>query len=229
MKKQIALNEIVLDKKLHARAKRIALAHMKDLKYAYEADKESVPCPRVWLITGRIGFYLTQGWTRIQAAKKLGIKRIECEVRNGNFEDAMDDASVGDIGHGLPRSDDDKRVCAEMQFKIHPDWSDRKIADRIFVSPSFVGKIRSQVSTVDTSQQENKPKRKGRDGKTYSAPADTPAGTPDVEAESKPGIKEIHADLVKKVKFLPIRSKADEWLESVVKLATAVAEEVKDQ
>jgi hypothetical protein len=229
------MGEIILDKRLQSRDGGIKSSHRDDLVFAYGgANAADVRDPVVWLVKGKVGFFLTEGFHRYAAAKKLGWKRLTCVVKSGDWADAVMHAAESNIGHGLKRSAEDKRRCVELALSVHSDWSDRAIADRVAVSHPLVAEVRAEVEEISTSKKKNPskpPKRKGRDGKSYPAttPDPQPTGTPVLEDESKPSIKDLHAELVKKVKFVPIRSKADDWLAKAIELATAIANEIKEQ
>ncbi len=242
MKKQISLKEIVKSKRLRARVGRLDPDHVEGLAYSY-GKGEDVEVPRVWDIKGLVGFYLTRGFHRVAALEKAGRSRVECEIKTGSFEDALLDAVQGDLGHGLRRSNKDKRRCVELVLSIRADWSDKVIAEKASVSQDLVAEVRAELPEPEVESKKTPPKpgyRLGRDGKWHPGTQPTrknktepstepsPAGTPDLEAESKPGTKELHAGLVKLVKFAPTRSKADEWLAGIIKLATALADEIKE-
>lgn len=206
MKKPIALSELVLLPELHARSGGLKTGHIEDLALSLDAG-ESLPVPRVWVIPGRTGFHLSTGWHTEAAARKNGLKRLECEIRHGTLDEAKMDSAVGDLAHGLKRSADDKKKCVKMVLDVHPDWADRTVAKLVAVSASFVGEVRSQLSTVDSSNAKNTGKRVGRDGKKRALPKSK--GEPDGGVPPPPDpdqlVKELHADLIRQVGKLPAR------------------------
>lgn len=75
-------------------------------------------------------------------------------------------------GHGLERTNADKRRAVEVVLSLHPEWSDGRLADFVGVSQQFVSGFRPQVTTVVTSEMPAEPvKRVGKDGKEYTVPA----------------------------------------------------------
>lgn len=197
MKKQISLKEIVKSKRLKARSGGLDRDHVEGLAFAYEKGEE-IEAPRVWVVKGLVGYFLTRGWHRIAALEKLGRSRVECEVKNGSFEEALLDAVQGDVANGLRRSNKDKKQCVDLLLKQFGEWSDRKIAEEAGVSHPFVSECRVVTVTTDAKKPLKKPSSPTHDG------------------------------LVKLVKFAPTRSKADDWLSLVVKAATALVEEIKE-
>jgi hypothetical protein len=173
MKKMLTIDSIVIDKDFQSRHRGLDKSHLADMIAAYEGkDAELIECPRVFEITGK-GNVLTRGFHRIEAAMRIGKKTIECEVRHGYVADAILDAVAGNIGHGLRRTNEDKRRCVEMVLSVHEDWSSRRIAEAAGVHQDLVAKVReAQVSDSDTSKENasrKSKKRKGRDGKSYSS------------------------------------------------------------
>jgi hypothetical protein len=174
MKKTLNIESIVIDKAFQSRHRGLDMHHLADMIAAYEGkDAEFIECPRVFEITGK-GYILTRGFHRIEAAMRTGKKTIECEVKDGFVADAIMDAVAGNIGHGLRRTNEDKRRCVEMALSVHEDWSNRKIAEAAGVHQDLVGIVRrkAQVSDSDNSNEnasKKSKKREGRDGKRYSS------------------------------------------------------------
>mgnify|MGYP000986723918 CR=1 FL=1 len=171
MKQQLAIENIVVDKRFQSRVKGLDDAHVKDLMEAYERADSEIDCPRVWNLNG-LGMVLTRGFHRIEALKRLGRKRVEVEVKNGDVADALVDAAGSNSGHGLKRTNADKRRCVDMVLEAHPDWSSRRVAEEAGVSDEFVRQYREevekkadgQVPTVGTCEN----KVTGKDGKKQS-------------------------------------------------------------
>jgi hypothetical protein len=226
-KQMISVKEIVLDKDLQSRAGGLKSLHVDDLIFAYEgADKATIEYPRVWKIKGRAGYFLTRGFHRFAALKKLGRKKIDCEVHSGDFVDAVLDAATSNIGHGLKRTAEDKKRCAEMVILAKPDLSDRAIADLIAVSHTLVDEVRAQVEAAATSPSESSGKtrkRVGQDGKTYSvsvphkkAPVKANC-TPPHTTEHEQKTAQLHDELKRIVGELPKPTETDTevWLGAV--------------
>lgn len=171
MKQQLAIENIVIDRRFQSRVKGLDNGHVEDLMEAYERADSDIDCPRVWNLNG-LGMVLTRGFHRIEALKRLGRKRVEVEVKNGDVADALVDAAGSNSGHGLKRTNADKRRCVDMVLEAHPDWSSRRVAEEAGVSDEFVRQYREevekkaegQVPTVGTCEN----KVTGRDGKKQS-------------------------------------------------------------
>jgi hypothetical protein len=148
-KKRISMAEIVLAKRLKARAGGLCQEHVADLAAAYKRGDEIEP-PRVWRCKGMVGFHLTRGRHRHAAHKKLGYKEMECEVKDGDFADALLDAVNDNQTHGLRRSNKDKRQCVVILLAKFTDWSSRKLAEAAGVSHTFVDEVKEEVATVAT-------------------------------------------------------------------------------
>src|SRR5262249_2285189 len=88
-------------------------------------------------------------------------------------------ASVN-LFHGLPLTRAERRRAVEIKLKLHPDWSDRRMAQELAVSRELVLKIRKQL--IESRQIPNLPGRVGADGKLY-----TTAGLPKAANERQPG------------------------------------------
>lgn len=181
VRQQIDISKIIIDKKFQARVKGLDAEHVDNLAEEYERADSDIEPPRVWSIAGRDGFILTRGFHRLAALTKLKRKRVDCEVKSGTVSDALTDAAKSNHGHGKPRTNADKRHELEMLLEAHPEWSNRKLADEARVSYQFANDLRSQVTTVVTS---NGQARVGRDGKTYTSSTKPRADKSDQVEES---------------------------------------------
>lgn len=109
---------------------------------------------------------LTDGFHRVAAMRKAGEDQVSVVVCEGTKTDALKSALSANISHGLRRSNADKRRAVVMALtdSTLQKWSDRKIAELCGVSHEFVGSIRGEVSTVDTSPPSEPSKNTGADG-----------------------------------------------------------------
>lgn len=187
VRQQISIENIVVDKRFQSRVKGLDDAHVKDLMEAYERADSEIDCPRVWNLNG-LGMVLTRGFHRIEALKRLGRKRVEVEVKNGDVADALVDAAGSNSGHGLKRTNADKCRCVEMVLEAHPDWSSRRVADEAGVSANFVGELRDKreakaedVSSDDTSAPKTRTDKRG-----HQRPASKPKSASSKKKEPEP-------------------------------------------
>lgn len=123
-------------------------------------------------------YWLWDGFHTRQAALNEGRDKLKCNVSKGTLRDARLKSCGANKNHGHRRSNADKRRAVETMLSDEEcvQWSDNRIAEHCGVSVNFVGDVRRQLSSDDTSQAakaKGKP-RKGRDGKTYPASTRTP-------------------------------------------------------
>lgn len=164
MKQTFALDSIVIEKRFQPRVKGVDESHVADLMTAYgQADADIEP-PRVWTING-IGTVLTRGFHRVEALRRLGRKRVECEVKAGTVADALTDAAASNVGHGLKRSNADKRRSVEMVLEAHPDWSNKRVSEEAGVDDKLVADVRESR----TSDEESPGKREDSLGRKQPA------------------------------------------------------------
>jgi hypothetical protein len=78
--------------------------------------------------------------------------------------------------HGLPLTRAERRRAVEVKLRIHPDWSDRRLAEGMAVGRELIAKVRRQL--VESGQVPGDLGRIGSDGKTYSAGREPSAKAP---------------------------------------------------
>jgi hypothetical protein len=158
MNKKIPIGEIEFDKELQSRDLGTCETHIEDLIEAYgDPDVDLIPLPVVWKVPSRPGkYYLTQGCHRVIAQQRMGRDTVECDVKHGDWANAVLDAAASNVGHGLKRSRADKRRCVEMVLAVNPDWGDREVARRAGVHHQLVGQIRAELdSKAEITQPTN--------------------------------------------------------------------------
>lgn len=163
-------------------------------EYAKTASaKAGMPPPTVFSDGAK--YWLADGRHRILAAEKAGLTELECEIRQGGRREAIRHGVSANATHGLRRTNKDKRLCARIMLEEFPDLSDRAIAEMCAVSNVFVGSVRRQVLTINTSTKGSGDERKtrvGRDGKNYPVedatrtPSESPAPTHADESTPEP-------------------------------------------
>ena len=159
--KTVKLDEIVIDRSVNPR-EQINEEHVEDLVNAIKRD-EQLPLPVCYDVAGKLK--LAEGFHRYTAYQRLRKLRIDVTVIAGTDDDWALAALCSNQGHGLKRSNAEKRLAVEGMLKRFPDWSSRRIADAAGVGDDLVNKTRHQVSFNDTCDE-----RKGADGKTYTLP-----------------------------------------------------------
>jgi hypothetical protein len=116
--------------------------------------------------------WVSDGFHRLRAAEEAGKRTIRAEIHKGSVTDAAWASCAANQEHGLRRTNSDKRHAVEMALQLHPEKSDRLIADHVGVSREMVLASRRQVMG-----EVKLPTREGKDGKTYLVPP-PPRGNP---------------------------------------------------
>jgi hypothetical protein len=148
------IEQITVDKDLQARAQmnNDAIGDYKD------AIMDGVELPPMTVFTDGKTWWLTDGFHRYQAYKKLQILEVPVNIYKGNREDAIIHAVGANQAHGLRRTNQDKRRATEMAFKLMTDkkqnWTDLMLADMIGVSSMFIGNYRREYfpETIEKSR-----------------------------------------------------------------------------
>jgi hypothetical protein len=148
----VEIASLILDDRLSPRE---ALNEQWVVGYAaLMADDVRFPPIKVMRIALR-GLCPTDGRHRIAAAQRCGRETIEARIRDGTWDDAVEEAATANAGRGLPLSSSEKRRAVAMmltQPKL-AEMSDREIARRLGISPTTVGAVRAEhLSTLDTHE-----------------------------------------------------------------------------
>lgn len=139
-----------------------------------ELIKSGKKLPPIIVYNDGIDIWAADGHHRILASVRCEKRLIRAEVHKGTKGDAVWASCGANQGHGLRRTNADKRHAVEMALKQKPNFSDRAIADHVGVDHAFVGGLRKQLVTV-TSEG-----RVGIDGITRKLPmpkGNTPPST----------------------------------------------------
>lgn len=180
---EIRLTNLIIDASIQPRAKSLDQGHVDEMCAALLAGND---LPNVVAYKTDDGVILSEGFHRAEAYKRANKAYIPCDLRTGTRTDAILNAMASNQSHGLKRTNADKRRAVEETLKVAADWSDRKIADHLGVSHTFVSEARPQLATVASStspevctEPQDPAKRTGKDGK--QRPATQPK-----KAEAKP-------------------------------------------
>jgi ParB-like chromosome segregation protein Spo0J len=158
--RQVPISDLVIDQSLNLRDR---LRNSTVERYANSWDR--LPPITVFLTDGRL--LVADGLHRYAAALKLGKRSIKAEVREGPHSDALDFVASVNLCHGLPLSPAERRRAVALKIRLHPDWSDRRMAQELAVSRELVAKTRRQL--VESRQIPDAPGRVGADGKLYTS------------------------------------------------------------
>jgi hypothetical protein len=111
---------------------------------------------------------LVDGAHRLEAARRLGHRRIVAAVFVGSRQEALLEAIRSNTEHGLPLSLADRRGAARSLLSANPEWSDRRIASACGLSGRTVARVRDEVLAQGRPGRTIVPgpeRRIGRDGK----------------------------------------------------------------
>lgn len=226
--KPVALDDIRIDGDTQSR-QAIDEAAVAEYAEAYAAG-ETLP-PVIVYFDGA-ALWLADGFHRYHARRRGDYKTIDAITLEGTKTDAQWAASAANKAHGLKRTNADKRRAVEMALAAHPDDSDRAIAEHVGVSNTFVGEVRGQLSSVDSSP-EPKP-RTGRDGKKRKAPQKPAAAEPESPPADDAPLPTPQAHDVDGI-GRPIHPEARDalrmawWFDDVVKRVRMLKKEVLDR
>jgi len=111
--------------------------------------------------------YLADGFHILAALKRRGEKHAPCIIYPGGLHEARLYAAGANQGHGLRRSNADKRqaVMALLTDPLCRMWTNRKIADHVGVSHTMVSNVSKQYEAT-TSNGSRPTKRLTADGRT---------------------------------------------------------------
>ncbi len=93
------------------------------------------------------GYWLADGFHRVDAARKIERETIDAEVLDGGERDAILRGVGSNASHGLRRTQADKRRAVERLLRDEEwgKWSNRKIAEVAKVDHKTVGKVRRDL------------------------------------------------------------------------------------
>jgi hypothetical protein len=126
----LALSEITRDPEIQSREIDFALV-VDYQEHIARGDQ----FPPVQVMRGDAN-WLIDGWHRVEAASRNGVKTIRCLVHKGDHRAAVLASAAVNADHGRRRTRDDKRR-AVLKLLEDPEWSrwaDREIARRCRVS-----------------------------------------------------------------------------------------------
>jgi hypothetical protein len=79
------------------------------------------------------------GVHRVAAARRLGLVRILAVYFDGDIDDAYVEFVRRNVTHGLVPSLGERKEAANRVLQVHPDWSDRRVAEVYTLFPKTVG------------------------------------------------------------------------------------------
>ena len=153
-----------------------------------EAEREGAVLPPLTVFADNAGrYHVGDGHHRIAAAKMNQREKVACEVRVGEFADALRYSLSSNAAHGLRRTNEDKKRAVLMAYErrkllgLEDVPSARAIAEVVGVSDHFAG---DQLRTVRSWAEAKE--RTGADGRTRSVPPTRPPAPPSDPPASTP-------------------------------------------
>ena len=116
---------------------------------------EGIELPPVTLFHDGATHWLADGNHRVVAAGRANLTAIPADVRQGTFRDALLFAAGANAGHGLRRTNADKRRAVEMLLTDVEcaNWSDSEIGKHCSVDHKTVATVR--IGILGNSQDAN--------------------------------------------------------------------------
>lgn len=168
--KPLKISEIRIDGGTQSRVQ-LDESHVAELRLAVPGT-----LPPVSVYWDGTDYWLVDGFHRVSAAREMGDPTIQATIKNGTRREAIRASLTANIGHGLKRSNADKRKAIDTLL-ADQEWSrmsDRAIAGELFVDNETVAARRSVLQTGGSAS----PTRVGKDGSTRPATKATKAAPP---------------------------------------------------
>lgn len=137
-------------------------------EYAAAFAAGAVLPPVEVLVDGK-DYYPWDGFHRILAAHRAGLKAVRCNVSKGTREEARWLSCGANKIHGKKRTNEDKQCAVKMALTLQPELSDRAIGDHCGVDHKTVAVVRSSLGNFPSQPDDTSTKpthRIGRDGRT---------------------------------------------------------------
>lgn len=114
-------------------------------------------------------YWLADGFHRYYAAPEAELKKLDCEVRQGGLREAVLFSCGANSGHGLRRTNADKRraVTRLLHDEEWGKWTDSAIAKHCAVDQTFVSKMRKEIASslrIDLSEERTRRDKHGNVG-----------------------------------------------------------------
>lgn len=144
----IAIASLTRDPELICRAAGIKKATVAEYAESMGVGA-SFPAVVVFGPDSKGSFWLADGFHRCAAAERAGLLEVAADIRQGGRKDALLFAASANAGHGLRRTNADKRKAVSLVLAACPRWSDRKIAEAVGVDNKTVGAARKAAAPAN--------------------------------------------------------------------------------
>lgn len=118
------------------------------------------------ILVHRVTMRVIDGYHRLRAVQLRGGRAIAVCFFDGDEEQIFAQAVWANVAHGLPLTLADRSAAAERLVRAHAEWSDRRIAGQVGLSPKTVGAVRDRLSEEIPQSRV----RVGRDGRARRLP-----------------------------------------------------------
>ena len=174
---------------------RVALNEETVADYA-EAMAKGVKFPPVTVFQCAGHLYLADGFHRVEGALRNGVKRIDAEITQGKFDDALKFALGANANHGLRRTNADKNRAVNIALQNCDRLfggvpSANLLAETCAVSVEFANRMVREFESLSAPKRAVPTRRKAavqptppsrvrvtRDGKTVTLPPNQPPKRP---------------------------------------------------
>ncbi len=183
MIKLLLLSDLVLDAGTQIRTEN-NLDHVADLVEAYEAKRHVPPIDTFY--NGGSKYVVADGFHRVFAAQKLEATHIKSEVHPGNKDSALLFALKANVGHGLRRTNADKRNAIRIALSKWPRKNNTEIADICAVSRHMVDNFKppKDITPADLTSPRQLSIPSEQVNTAYEKPESSPAPPPPMAAPS---------------------------------------------
>lgn len=157
-----------------------------------EAMQEGDQFPEVVVHHDGTHYWLSSGFHRLAATKRLGRRDIAVKIEKGSLEDARDYACSANARHGLPMTQADRRNAA-IRLLTSPNndgWTNADIARRVGLSKMTVGRIKASLDEKEEPKPDAPPK-KAKSPVQESAPEELKPEEPEIPNENEQRFDEL--------------------------------------
>jgi len=111
---------------------------------------------------------IVDGIHRVEAARALGHATIVATLFDGSADEAYVASIKYNVEHGLPLTLAERKEGAHHILRVHPTWSDRRIAAICGLSPVTLGSLRARMREASGLLPDDVrgERRTGRDGRS---------------------------------------------------------------
>lgn len=156
------IEQVVLDQLQENPRLRVRRVVNEQVVQDYMARFDELPPVVVVRLNGVL--YIVDGYHRVEAARRSGRTEIRAVVLEDMEEvEALRLAIRLNLPHGLRLTRADRRYAAEQWLRLHPEATDRRIAEETGLTHKTVARIRKRLETSGDIPQ--LATRVGRDGK----------------------------------------------------------------